>query len=507
MNNKENFLELLKIDKRFGGVHALDNISFAFDSGEVHAIVGENGAGKSTLMKVLAGACQPDSGKIKMRGEVIEFNNPRDSRAAGISIIYQEFYKFPALSVLANIFAGQEKNKYGFLQEKDMRERALEVLELMGAHVDLDATVKYLSVADQQLTEIAKALVYDGELVIMDEPNSALTYKETQSLFEIIRRLKAQGITILYVSHRLEDVFNISDRITVLRDGNYIGTWQKDKTDIPFIISQMIGRTLTESYSTSVGESNPEKILEVRGLSKEGGINSIDFFLRRGEVLGFVGLEGSGIRELFHILFGLDKAGFGEIHYLGEKVNIGFSSDAINLGWGLIPANRRDHGLFMRWSVKENLSVVIYKRMMNWLGLLKNREMENIATKFINKLNITTDSPDKLVFNLSGGNQQKVVLCKWLATEPSLLILDDPTRGIDVGAKNEVYNQINELSTQGISILLYSSEIDEVLGLSHRILVMRQGRIIKEFVRGDANKEQVMQFVSGDVGKKQPEIQ
>jgi ABC-type sugar transport system ATPase subunit len=500
MEANEVLLELTDIDKRFGGVHALDNVSFNIYSGEVHAIVGENGAGKSTLMKILAGSYQPDQGEIKMRGERVAFNNPRDSFAGGINIIYQEFFKFPALSVIANIFAGREHTNLGFLNERKMRARAQDVLDRMRVEIDLDATVRNLSVADQQLIEIVKALVYKGTLVIMDEPNSALTDKETQALFEIIRRLKEQGITILYVSHRLEEVFRISDCITVLRDGKYIGTWRTQETSIPFIISQMIGRTLGETFpEVEDVEEDAEKTLEVRDLCKGNKLFSVSFHAREGEVLGFAGLEGSGIRDLFHILFGLDRADGGEAWYKGKRTNIRFSSDAIKTGWGMIPANRRDHGLMMRWSVKENIAVVILKRFLNLFGLLNDRRMEDTATQYVQKLNIATESIDKKVFDLSGGNQQKVVLAKWLATEPKLLILDDPTRGIDVGAKNEVYHLIKELAEQGISILFSSSEIDEVLGLSNRILVMRLGRIIREFAHEHASKAEVMRYVSGDI--------
>ena len=314
METNEILLELTGIDKRFGGVHALDDVSFNVRSGEVHAIVGENGAGKSTLMKILAGSYQPDQGEIRMRGEKVVLNNPRDSYAAGISIIYQEFYKFPALSVVANIFAGREHTDLGFLNEGQMRSRAQAVLDRMGVEIDLNAAVRDLSVADQQLVEIAKALVYEGTLVIMDEPNSALTDRETEALFEIIRRLKEQGITILYVSHRMEEVSQISDAITVLRDGKYIGTWRTRETSIPFIISQMIGRTLGETFpELEVGKEPAAKMLEVKDLCKEDRLSSVSFDVRKGEVLGFAGLEGSGIRELFHILFGLEHADVGEI--------------------------------------------------------------------------------------------------------------------------------------------------------------------------------------------------
>lgn len=500
MGTNEVLLELTGIDKRFGGVHALDNVSFDVYSGEVHAVVGENGAGKSTLMKILAGSYQPDEGEIRMRGEPVVFNNPRDSFAVGITIIYQEFYKFPALSVVANIFAGREDTNLGLLNERDMRARARDVLDRMGVEMDLDATVRNLSVADQQLIEIAKALVYRGTLVIMDEPNSALTDRETLALFKIIRRLKEQGITILYVSHRLEEVFQISDRITVLRDGKYMGTWRTEETSIPFIISQMIGRTLGEAFpEVKDVREDVDKVLEVKELCKEGRLISVSFDVRAGEVLGFAGLEGSGIRDLFHVLFGLDRADGGEVWYKGRKTGIHLSGDAIRLGWGMIPANRRDHGLMMRWSVKENIALVILKRFLNLFGLLSDRRIEDKAIQYIQKLNIATDSPDKKVFDLSGGNQQKVVLAKWLATEPELLILDDPTRGIDVGAKDEVYHLIRDLAEQGISILFNSSEIDEVLGLSSRILVMRQGRVIREFAHEDASKAEVMRYVSGDI--------
>ena len=501
MATSEALLELEGIDKRFGGVHALDSVSFDIHPGEVHAIVGENGAGKSTLMKILAGSYRPDQGEIRMQGERVEFHNPRDSHAAGINIIYQEFYKFPALDVVANIFAAREQTRFGLLSERKMRRRAEEVFERMGVEIDLDETVKNLSVADQQLVEIAKALVYEGTLVIMDEPNSALTDRETQALFAIIRRLKEQGITILYVSHRLEEVFQISDCITVLRDGKYMGSWRIKDTTIPFIISQMIGRTLRETFPEVKNiEESVDKVLEVKDLCKEGQLSSVSFDLREGEVLGFAGLEGSGIRELFHVLFGLERADRGEVWYSGKETAIRFSSDAIRTGWGMIPANRRDHGLLMRWSVKENITVVILRRLLNFLGLLKDRWIEDTAVKYIEKLNIATDSTEKLVFDLSGGNQQKVVIAKWLATEPRLLILDDPTRGIDVGAKHEVYRLIHELAGQGISILFSSSEIDEVLGLSHRVLIMRQGQIIKEFTHDSADKAEVLRYVSGDVG-------
>jgi ribose transport system ATP-binding protein len=500
MAQKVVILELREIDKHFGGIHALKNVSFSINKGEVHAIVGENGAGKSTLMKILAGTYQPDSGQIIMEGNEVAFDNPHKAHEAGVNIIYQEFFSFPSLDVVANVFAGKEIENKIFLDEKEMRRRACDIFNRIGVNIDLDATVKNLSVADQQIIEIAKALVYSGKIVIMDEPNSALTDKETLALFTIIKRLKNQGITILYISHRLEEIFQICDRITVLRDGNYMGTWEKEKTDIPSVITQMIGRKLEEAFPEIIGISRHVKpILEVKKLKLNNTLKDINFSINSGEVLGFAGLEGSGIRELFNVLFGLIQFESGEIIYKGQSQVLKFSSEAIKLGWGMIPANRRDHGLIMRWSIKDNISLVVLEKILGFFGLINQEKVENISNEYINKLRISTDSSDKIVLDLSGGNQQKVVISKWLATKPKLLILDDPTRGIDVGAKSEIYHLIQELAKQGMAILFNSSEIDEVLGLSHRILVMRQGNIIKEFLFSEVDKHSVMRYVSGDL--------
>lgn len=507
MTRDDIILELNNIDKRFGGVHALKDVSFTVNKGEVHAIVGENGAGKSTLMKILAGNYQPDKGQIILEGQETGFNNPHQAHQAGINIIYQEFYCFPSLDVVSNVFAGKEISKNFFLSEKEMRERVCDVFNRMGVNIDLDVNVGDLSVADQQIIEIAKALVYEGNIVIMDEPNSALTDKETKALFELIRRLKDQGITILYISHRLEEVFQICDQITVLRDGNFIGTWEKKEVDIPFIISKMIGRKLDEAFPEIVDiKFDVPPILEVKQLGMLDSLNEIDFNVKPGEVLGFAGIEGSGIRELFHILFGLKPFESGEIIYEGKQQRVNFTSQAIQAGWGLIPANRRDHGLIMRWSVKENISLIILKKLLNLLGLVNESKIDMISSDYIKKLRISTNSSEKAVLDLSGGNQQKVVISKWLATQPKILLLDDPTRGIDVGAKSEIYILIQELAKQGLAILFNSSEIDEVLGLSHRILVMRQGRIITEFNNKEADKQTVLRYVSGDISETKKRI-
>ena len=500
MSRKEVILELKNVDKRFGGVHALNDVSFSIERGEVHAIVGENGAGKSTLMKILAGNYQPDTGKILLEGKEINFANPHQAHEAGINIIYQEFYCFPTLDVVSNVFAGKEISRSFFLNDKKMRKLACDVFNRMGVNIDVNANVGNLSIADQQIIEIAKALVYEGKIVIMDEPNSALTDKETQALFDLIVRLKEQGMTILYISHRMEEVFQICDRITVLRDGGYIGTWNKHEIDVPFAISKMIGRKLDEAFPKIVDlQVNDKPVLEVRNLNAAGKLMDINFSVRPGEVLGFTGLEGCGTRELFHILFGIDACDGGEVLLNGQVQHIDFSAGAIKSGIGLIPANRRDHGLIMRWSVKENISLVVLKKMLNVLRLTNQSRIDKLSSEYIKKLSISTSSADKAVLDLSGGNQQKVVISKWLATQPKVLLLDDPTRGIDVGAKSEIYLLIQELAKKGLAILFNSSEIDEVLGLSHRIMVMRQGRIIKDFQHEEADKHTVLRYVSGDI--------
>lgn len=502
MTKKEIILRLVDIDKQFGGVHALNHVSLTIQKGEVHAIVGENGAGKSTLMKILAGTYQPDSGKIVINGKNVSFNNPHQAHQAGVDIIYQEFFCFPALDVVANVFAGKEIQKNGLLNEKEMRKRTLEVFNRIGIYLDPDAKLCDLSVADQQIIEIAKALVYKGKIVIMDEPNSALTDKETKALFNIIERLKQQGVTILYISHRLEEVFQICDRISVLRDGNYMGTWEKEETNIPFIISQMIGKKLEEAFPNLTKlNKDTEAILEVSNLNLDDRLVDINFSLRPGEILGFAGLEGSGVRDLFHILFGIKSMDSGKIFFDGSNRDIGFSNEAMKIGWALVPANRRDHGLIIRWSVKDNITLVILRKLLNVFGIIKEQKIYSVAEDYIERLRISTESADKRVFELSGGNQQKVVISKWLATKPKILILDDPTRGIDVGAKAEIYNLIQDLAKQGLAILFNSSEIDEVVGLCHRILVMRQGRIIKNFIHEEVDKERVLRYVSGELNE------
>jgi ABC-type sugar transport system ATPase subunit len=501
MTTSSELVRVENITKRFGGVTALNDVSVSIDKGEIHALVGENGAGKSTLMKILAGVYQPDEGQIFFKGQDVQFDNPRQAQTLGVSIVFQELSLFPQLTVAGNIFVNREETgALGLMDERHMRSFSRETLSSLGVDINPNARIAELPVGERQLVEIARALSQNAELIIMDEPNSALTDRETQTLFDIIRRLKEQGVTVIYVSHRLEEVFTIADQITVLRDGQYVGTDNVADTTIPQTISKMIGRELREAFPPRPAlKDDYEVVLEVKGLAKEGQLEPIDFEVRKGEILGFAGLEGCGKEVLFQVLFGLEKRDTGDIYYLGKPSRISTSPDAINLGWGLIPADRLEHGIMLSWSILDNAILVVLDRLKAATGLINRRKAKKTVSQFVDRLNIDTDSLSKQVMNLSGGNQQKVVLAKWLATNPQLLILDDPTRGIDVGSKAEIYHLMNDLSQEGIATLFTSSELDEILGMCDCIIVLYKGRKVFECRRGEATKEEVLHYINGSI--------
>ncbi|MBA2520357.1 MAG: sugar ABC transporter ATP-binding protein [Chloroflexia bacterium] len=490
-----------RIEKRFGGVTAVDDVSFGIERGEIHAVVGENGAGKSTIMKMLAGVYQPDRGTIVLDGEPVSISDPLHARRLGVSIVFQELNLFPHLSVAANIFANREQTiAGGLLNERTMVAATRRVLGEMAIDLDPRAKVSTLSVAERQLVEIARTLEQESDIIIMDEPNSALSASESERLFEILRRLRDRGLTVVYVSHRLEEVFAICDRISVLRDGQYQGTWRTAETSIPDIIAAMIGRRLEETFPQRpvIADDAPAR-LEVTGLSVGSAVGPVDFQIREGEILGFAGLEGSGVDEVFHVLFGIGKPTGGDVVYRGRAGRPASPFQAIKQGWGLIPANRRDEGLMLEWTIRQNASLCVLDKLLDKLGLIDRGKERGLSNEYVRKLNVATDSIDKRVVNLSGGNQQKVVLAKWLATGPEILILNDPTRGVDVGAKAEIYALCDQLAREGLALLFTSSEIEETLGVCDRVLVFHKGRIIREFARGDATKADVMHWVAGGV--------
>lgn len=493
----EAILETRNISKSFPGVRALNNVSLSIKKGEVHALVGENGAGKSTLMKILAGAYRKDEGEILLRGQPIEIESPAHAQSLGIAIIYQEFNLAPHLTAEANIFIGREPRSkfFNFVDNRRIRKDAQAIVRDLGVDIDVSRLVRDLNVSQQQSTEIAKALSMNADLIIMDEPTSALAETEVTTLFEVIRRLKAKGITFIYISHNLEEVFEISDRISVLRDGQLIGTNDAANLSPREVIRMMVGRTLDDLYPKQKVEIG-EPLLELKNLSRRDIIRNVSFTLHRGEILGIAGLLGAGRTELMRCIFGADRATSGEVWVEGKRVHIRSPRDAIAAGIGFVPEDRKQQGLFLSLAMRINASSVTLSSMAKW-GIVNRKAEKLLVNSSIAALQIKTASQEQIVRDLSGGNQQKVVLAKWLAIRPKVLILDDPTRGIDVGAKVAIHTLMGEFARQGMGIILISSELPEVLGMSDRVIVMDEGIIQGEFSREEATHEKVMLAAAG----------
>lgn len=484
------------VTKRFGGVVAVEDVSFDLRPGEVHALVGENGAGKSTLMKIVDGLYRPDGGELEVDGETVEFSSPRDSEAAGIAMIPQELDLFPELTVAENLFVGRRRprNRWGGLDWEAMQTEARKRLESLGVQIDVTGTIKRLSVANRQIVAIARALVGDARAVIMDEPTSSLTDREANQLFRIISELTGDGVGVVYISHRLEEVFRISDRVTVLRDGHHITTAPAADLDAEELVRLMVGRPLNELFSRSPG-SPGEVALEVRGITRAGEFSGVDLKVRRGEIVGLAGLVGAGRTELAQAIFGIRPLDGGEIFIEGEGALIRSPQNAMERGIFYVPEERRSQGLILPFSIKNNITLSILDKISR-LGFVPRSERQT-ADRFAGELSIRGAELHDPVSRLSGGNQQKVVVAKSLAREPSILLLDEPTRGIDVGAKSEIYRLMDSLAAEGKAILLISSELEEVLSMSDRIVVMREGRITGEFDRDEATQERVMTAATG----------
>jgi ABC-type sugar transport system ATPase subunit len=496
-------LQMIGIDKHFPGVHALDSVGLAVYPGECLGLVGENGAGKSTLMKILSGVYPADAGTILIDGQEVHPHNPHHAQTLGVSIIYQEFNLFPNLSVEENIFIGREPNSAGFVQRRSLRESARQLLGQLGVDLDPGALVRNLSVAQQQMVEIAKALSFNARIVIMDEPTSALTEIEVQALFRIIRELKDRGLGVIFITHRLEEVFAVCDRITVLRDGRNAGDLDTRHATTGLVVQLMVGRPVEELAHHDGPESGPI-VLSVRGLSRRGTakdaskvvLSDVDLDLRAGEILGLSGLVGSGRTELARAIFGADPFDSGQIVIDDTPVSIRTPQDAIEHGIVLVPEDRKLQALILLLNVRENISLPSLSRLSR-LGFVRRNDERALASRYIDALRIRTPSQTQRVLNLSGGNQQKVVLAKWLAREPRILIVDEPTRGIDVGAKAEVHELLRRLADSGVAILMISSELPEILRMSDRIAVMREGRIAGELTRAEATQERIMELSTG----------
>ena len=486
------------IEKSFPGVHALNEAQFELQAGEVHALVGENGAGKSTLMKVLAGVYHKDAGRVLYKGREVEIPNPRAALDLGISMIHQELNLMPHLTVAQNIFIGREPRKGPrfWLDEAQLNRQAAQLFDSMHLHMDPTVKVARLSVAKQQMVEIAKAFSHNAEVLIMDEPTAALTEAEIDELFRIIRQFRDRGVGTVYISHRLEELPFIADRITVMRDGRYISTGQMVETTKDQIISMMVGRTIYES-SPEVPENPSQEIaLEARHLNRGAAIRDVSFTLKRGEILGFAGLIGAGRTEVARAIFGADPLDSGEVLVGGKPVHIKQPKNAVGHGVGYLSEDRKRYGLALKMDVESNVVLAAFGKFIGVGGWVNRARTRETALQYVEKLAIKTPSVAQRVKNLSGGNQQKVIIAKWLTVDTDVLIFDEPTRGIDVGAKSEIYRLLNELARQGKAIMMISSELPEILRMSHRIIVMCEGRITGELDSAEATQEKIMQLAT-----------
>lgn len=494
-------LQMEQISKAFPGVQALQDVDFTLAEGEVHALVGENGAGKSTLIKILAGVHRPDTGTITLDGHPIHARSPRDMMDAGLRVIYQELNLVPGLSVAENLFLGREPIRFGTRGIVDwpaMYRQTEQILARFGLDIDPRARISRLGVAYQQIVEIAKAVSCDAQIIVMDEPTATLTQRETQKLLEIIRELKQQRVSIIYISHRLDEIRQIADRVTVLRDGRHIITAPTGQLPSDQIIRHMVGRSVDEFYPK---EELPrgDVLLEVDGLSRRGLCQNVSFQVHSGEILGLAGLVGSGRTEIAELLFGRRKADSGSIRVAGRRVRIRSPRHAVRYGIGLIPEDRKTDGLVLPMSVFDNATLAVLKRHSVG-GIVRRRRLARMVQQVTQQLRLKAASPAHQARNLSGGNQQKVVLAKWLLRDCRVYIFDEPTRGVDVGAKSEIYRLIEDLARRGAAVLMISSDMPEVLNMSDRILVVREGQIAGELQRGQASQESILRLAIGETG-------
>jgi len=487
----ENILELKNISKSFSGVEVLHHVSFALRPGEVHALLGENGAGKSTLVKVVTGVHQPDGGEILLDGKPIHFSDTRETRQAGITAIYQELSLFPDLNVAENIFVGcQPVTLGGRIDWRKLYSEAGRLLGSLGVQLDLKQKARSLSIAQQQMVEIARAFSLNARILIMDEPTSSLTLNEVADLFRLVRRLRDEGTAIIFISHRLEELFEIADRVTVLRDGAYVDTKQLKDVTRDDLIRMMVGRTITDLFPKQNVEAG-NVVLKVEHLTREGAFRDISFELRKGEILGMAGLVGAGRTNVARAIFGTEPATGGRIQLDGRDVMITSPQQAIKLGLAYVPEDRQLHGLIPAMHITSNISLPILYEFANW-GWLKDKQERKASYNVACQMEVRANNIWQLARELSGGNQQKVVLAKWLATKPRILILDEPTRGIDVGTKAAVHALMSKLASEGMAILMISSELPEVLGMSDRIIVMHEGHVTAHFTRAEATQEMII---------------
>ena len=489
-------IEMRGIDKSFGSNQVLKNAGFVLKDGEVHALMGENGAGKSTLMKILTGVYTRDAGTVLVDGQEVVYKNPQEAEKAGIVFIYQELNVLFDLTVDENLFMGKEITKgFGICDKKAMRAKAQEVMDKMGVNIPVNAVMSDLSVGQQQMVEICKALMADAKVIIMDEPTAALTASETRGLFEVINALRKKGVSIVYISHRMEEIFELCDRITVLRDGQYVGTENIADIDLDHVVQMMIGRTIGERFPKRESHIGAE-VLRVEGLTSGKLFKDVHFDVKAGEVLGVSGLMGAGRTEIMQALFGNIPLDAGKIYIDGKEVTIKNPRQAIANGIGFITEDRKVEGLLLEKSIAENIHIANLGKVSNGFVLNKDKQMA-LVKKGIEEFKVRCFGPEHECGNLSGGNQQKIVLAKWVYTDPKILILDEPTRGVDIGAKKEIYNIINQMAADGVAVIMVSSELPEVLGMSDRIAVVHEGKITGILNATDADQAKVMTLATG----------
>jgi rhamnose transport system ATP-binding protein len=486
----DNILELRKITKRFSGVEVLRDVSFTLKPGEVHALLGENGAGKSTLVKVMTGVHQPDGGDILLNGDIIHFGDPRDSHQAGIAAIYQELSLFPDLDVAENIFVGRQPTQKGRVDWKKLYDEAGKLLISLGVRLDLTQKARNLSIAQQQMVEIARAFSINARILIMDEPTSSLTLSEVADLFRLVRRLRDEGTAIIFISHRLEELFELADRVTVLRDGAYVDTCQLKEVSRDDLIRLMVGRSISNLFPKQDVEIG-DVVLKVENMSHTGIFENISFELRKGEILGMAGLVGAGRTDVARAIFGVEPPTSGKLHVEGREVRMTSPQQAIRLGLAYVPEDRQLHGLIPAMNITANISLPMLGQYAR-RGWLRDKVERQAAFGAARQMEVRANNIWQKARELSGGNQQKIVLAKWLSTKPHIMILDEPTRGIDVGTKAAVHALMSKLAAEGMAILMISSELPEVLGMSDRIIVMREGHMTGHFTRAEATQEKII---------------
>lgn len=489
-------VKMTEITKSFGTNSVLRGVDFDIRPGEVHALMGENGAGKSTLMNILTGLHKADNGKIRINNEERLFDNPKKAEEQGLSFIHQEMNTWSDMTVLENLFIGKEiKNSLGWIKTKEMKALAERTFDELGIQLDLNRDVGSLSVGQQQMIEIAKSLMTNAEVIIMDEPTAALTEREIDVLFKIIHNLKIRNVSIVYISHRMEEIFKISDRITVMRDGVSVGTKNTSETHNDEIVRMMVGRDL-EDYYPKKNAKIGDVVFEVKQLGQEKVFKNISFQVKSGEIVGFSGLMGAGRTEVMRSIFGIDALDEGELYLEGERIHIKTPNDAIRQGIGFLTENRKDEGLILDYSIRDNISLPSIDGFQKNL-LIDTKAEEDFAGMLVNRLNIKSMSQEDPTSSLSGGNQQKVVLAKWVGIGSKVLILDEPTRGVDVGAKREIYQLMNELAERGVAIIMVSSDLPEILGVSDRVIVIHEGKLAGELAKTEATEEKIMTLATG----------